>query len=426
MLMICSVLCNEMFLQAENETWTLQSCVEYAKDHNVEIRQSRVSRDLASVDEKLSQAAYLPTLSMGSSQRYTNRPYGDPAHHYNGNYDITANWTLYDGSRRSNIEIAKQEKSIADLQLQQAENNLTEKIMQTYVNILYGDESVLTNDSALQTIAKQVERSRILYEAGQIAVSEYAQMQSQFASQQYALVSAQNVVKSLRLELCQLMNIEPKYDVTLSSSSCGEEVILSPLPDYKEIYRLATLRRPEIRAGELMISQAESSVKVARSGYYPTISVGAGISTVNEEKSPHSVGVQLKENWSNSAGLSFNVPILSGRQNKSALEKAKLRLESSKLDLENSRNNLLWTIENYWLEAKKAQSSYVAAREKLSASQTSYNLVEQQYDVGLKTPTDLLTQRDLLLTAQEEYIKAKYQIIYNINMLRFYAGEPLY
>lgn len=418
-------LCNMVTAQGERDVWTLQSCIDYALSHNVEIRQRRISRNIASVNERSAQAAYFPSLSVGSSQRYSNRPYGDPSHHYNGSYDLTANWTLFDAGRQSNIDIAKREKRVADLNLQQSENTLIENIMRTYIDILYGDENVLTNDSSLQTVAKQMERSRILYEAGQIAVSEYAQMQSQYASQQYTLISARNAVRSLRLELCQLINVEPDYYFFISGMDYDEKVILSPLPECKDVYRLALLHRPEIKSSELAIYNAESSVKVARAGFYPTLSVGAGISTANEARASQSVSEQLKDNWSNSVGLTFNLPLLSGRQNKSALERAKLNLENSRLNLEDSRNNLLWTIENYWLDAQKAQLSYLAAKEKLSAARTSYNLVEQQYEVGLKNPTDLLAQRDLLLSAKEEFLKAKYLAVYNINMLRLYAGEPL-
>ena len=151
--------------------------------------------------------------------------------------------------------------------------------------------------------------------------------------------------------------------------------------------------------------------------------MGASVGTANGEKSSLSFVDQVKNNWSNSVGMSLNVPILTGRKNKSALEKAKLRKSSSEIELQNAKDQLLWTIERIWLNAINAQTNYKAAKAKVKAVEQSYELVSKQFEVGLKNPTDLLAQKDELLSAQQALLQSKYTAIYNINLLRFYAGE---
>lgn len=251
-------------------------------------------------------------------------------------------------------------------------------------------------------------------------------MESQLQSQKYAVVSADNASRDYRMQLCQLMDIPVDLSLNVSGVDYDSAMIMSEVPDYLTVYQAALRTRPEVKSGELALEMAETSIKTARSGFYPTVTLGAGIGTANGEKSDIDFGEQIKNNWSNSVGLSVNVPILTGRKNSSALERAKLKKRSSEIQLEDVKDELLWKIERIWMDAINAQENYKAACAKADAVHKSYDLVSQQFEVGLKNPTDLLAQKDELLSAQQSMIQAKYTAIYNINLLRYYAGEKLF
>lgn len=407
----------------ESSGWTLQSCIDYALENNDDIQLSKVDRQIADVEVKSAKGAWLPSLSFSSNQSYGNHPYGDPANSYNGSYNFSANWTVFDGSRTSAIDAAKVSQQSAAQSLAQSQNSVIESVLNIYIQILYCDEAIKVQQNALTTLEAQRDRSKGLYNAGSISISDYAQVEAQYSAQNYSVVSAQNSARDYRMQLCQLMGIPVDLSLNVSSISYDSAAVMAAIPDYMSIYQAALSVRPEVKSRELAIESANYNIKTARAGFYPTISLGASVGTANGEKSSLSFVDQVKNNWSNSVGMSLNVPIMTGRKNKSALEKAKLRKSSSEIELQSAKDQLLWNIERVWLNAINAQENYKAAKAKVEAVEQSYALVAKQFEVGLKNPTDLLAQKDELLSAQQALLQSKYTAIYNINLLRFYAGE---
>ena len=223
------------------------------------------------------------------------------------------------------------------------------------------------------------------------------------------MVTAQATLQDYKLQLKQLLELDGEKEMTLYIPTLGDENVLSPLPSKTDVYRSALTLRPEIEAGRLNVKASELDINIARSGYIPTISLSAGI----------------KQNWNNSLGVTVSVPIFNNRQTKSAVQKAKIQKQNSELDLLDNQKNLYKTIEGLWLDANSAQQRYVAAIEKLRSTQTSYDLIQEQFNLGMKNTVELLTEKNNLLNAQQETLQAKYMAILNTQLLKFYQGEQI-
>ena len=133
----------------------------------------------------------------------------------------------------------------------------------------------------------------------------------------------------------------------------------------------------------------------------------------------------MKQNWNNSLGVTLSIPIFDRRQTKSQVNKAKLQKQTSQLDLLDQQKELYRTIESYWLDAYSAQKQYEAAVQQVNSTQTSYNLVSEQFNLGMKNTVELLTEKNNLLQAQQQLLQAKYMAILNTQLLRFYQGQPV-
>ena len=155
----------------------------------------------------------------------------------------------------------------------------------------------------------------------------------------------------------------------------------------------------------------------------PAYSPGEG--STNTNGNDFTFGEQIKQNWNNSLGVTVSVPIFNNRQTKSAVQKAKIQKQNSELDLLDNQKNLYKTIEGLWLDANSAQQRYVAAIEKLRSTQTSYDLIQEQFNLGMKNTVELLTEKNNLLNAQQETLQAKYMAILNTQLLKFYQGEQI-
>ena len=430
-------------MNAEEDTpkqWTLRDCIDYALEHNITIQRNRISAESAQEDVKTAKADFLPSLSGNISQRVVNRPNSargtiisgdnittsESKTSYNGSYGIDANWTVYNGSKRVNtVKQQKLNNRIAELNVDESENSIEESITQLYVQILYSAEAVKVNESTLEVSRKEFERGQELFNVGSIASSDLAQLEAQVSTDKYQLVTAQATLQDYKLQLKQLLELDGEKEMTLYIPTLGDENVLSPLPSKTDVYRSALTLRPEIEAGRLNVKASELDIDIARSGYIPTISLSAGIGSTNTNGNDFTFGEQIKQNWNNSLGVTVSVPIFNNRQTKSAVQKAKIQKQNSELDLLDNQKNLYKTIEGLWLDANSAQQRYVAAIEKLRSTQTSYDLIQEQFNLGMKNTVELLTEKNNLLNAQQETLQAKYMAILNTQLLKFYQGEQI-
>lgn len=416
--------------QERPEVWDLTTCIDYAMEHNINIRKNRISAESSSIDVKTAKAEMFPNLSFSSSQNYVNRPLVEDGtqstNSYNGNYGLNASWTIYNGGRNTKtISQQKLNNRIAELNTNQSENDIQTSITQLYVQILYADEAVKINRSTLEVSEAQVNRAREMLAVGVIARSDYAQLVSQQSSDRYQLVSALSTLQNYKLQLKQLLELDGEEEMQLVFPELSDEDVLAILPSRMEVYRIALTFRPEIEAGKLNIEASDIAIDIARGGYLPTLNLSGGIGTNHTSGSDFTFGEQVKNGWNNSIGLTVSVPIFNNRQTKSAVQKAKLQYETSKLTMLDEEKNLYSTIEGIWLDGTTAQQRYVAAKENLNSTQVSYDLVNEQFSVGMKNTVELLTEKNNLLSAQQEVLQAKYMAILNIQLLNFYQGEPI-
>ncbi len=420
--------------------WTLRNCIDYALEHNITIRRNRINVESTQEDVKTAKADFLPSLSGNISQRIVNRPNSasgtiisgdnittsESKTSYNGSYGIDASWTVYNGSKRVNTLKQQQLNSrIAELTVDESENSIEENITQLYVQILYSAEAVKVNESTLEVSRKEFERGQELFNAGSIASSDLAQLEAQVSNDNYQLVTSQTTLQNYKLQLKQLLELDGDFEMDLFLPPLDDSSVLIPLPTKDDVYQTALNLRPEIESSKLNIEASDMNIKIARAGYIPNLSLSAGIGTTNANGNDFSFNEQVKQNWNNSIGLTLSIPIFDKRQTKSAVNKAKLQRQTSELDLMDNQKTLYKTIESLWLSANSAQQQYVAATQKLKSTQASYALVSEQFNLGMKNTVELLTEKNNLLSAQQETLQAKYTAILNAGLLRFYQGEQI-
>lgn len=426
-------------LQAqENKKWTLKECIDYALEKNIQLQQDKISLQESEVDVKSAKAALFPNLSFSTSQSIVNRPYSENSNMisgsevissnkkttYNGNYSLSSRLTIWNGNKNlNNIKQQKINSKIAGLTVAQTENSLKEQITQLFIQILYANESVTINKSTVELSKAQYERGKQLYGAGSISQADLAQLSAQVSSDEYQVISAQSSLDNYKLQLKQLLEIDNSEEMVLSLPQLDDVGVITPLPDKQEIYNIALSGRPEIESGKLSVENSDLSVSIAKAGYYPTLSLSASSATNNVSTNDKSFGSQIKYGLNNQIGLTLSIPIFNNRETKSSVEKAKMQKDYYELELLNKQKGLYKEIESMWLDAKNAQQQFEAAKSKLESTQISFNMVNEQFNLGMKNIVELLTVKNNLLSASQEKIQAKYMAILNRSLLEFYAGQ---
>lgn len=422
------------------ETWNLERCIQYAVENNIQIQKSNVSEQQQEVSLKEAQAALFPSLSFGMNQSLNYRPLQDSPNSIvangmantstkklteNGNYSLNASWTVWDGKSNTNtIKIQKLNKKMAELDTEISKNSITEQITQLYIQILYSTEAKKVNESILETAKRQVERGKEMMQNGLLSETELKQLEAQWSSAQYDVVNAQTQIDDYNLQLKQLLELDPSTDFQIADLEITDEQALQLVPSSSEVYSQALLLRPEIQSKQTAIEAAKLSVDVAKAGYQPSLSLNASISDSHYSTGAQ-VASQLKENLNGTIGLTLSVPIFDNRKNKSAVERAKLDQVTKSLELTEEQKNLYNTIENYNLQARNNQEKFKASITKTESMESSYRLLNEQFENGLKNVVELLTGKDDLLQAQQEKLQSKYTTLLNIQLLKFYQGNSM-
>lgn len=420
--------------------WTLNDCIDYALEKNIQLQQNKLAWKESEVDTRSARADLFPNLSFSTGQNVTNRPYqenssmvngteiisSDSKSTYSGSYGLNAQWTLWNGNQRLNtLKQKKNSQQMAALEVEQTANSLQEQIAQLYIQILYANESVQVNRQTLEVSQATCDRGKILWQEGSLSKVDWAQLEAQVGNDRYQLVAAENALRDYQLQLRQLLELNPDEKLELAIPEQTDEQVLQALPSCQEVYQQALALRPEIQSSRLGIENAKLNISVAKGGYSPTLSLSASMGSTTNSANSNSWGKQMKYGWNNMIGLNISIPIFDNRQRKSNLQKARLQYDSSVLESLNQQKTLYKSIESLWLEASNVQQQYAAAESKLNSCCISYEMVSEQFNLGMKNTIELLTEKNNLLSAQQQRIQAKYMAILSQTLLDFYAGQEL-
>ncbi len=421
--------------------WTLQECIDYALANNITLKKSQLQQQSALEDLKGAKAALLPTVNASTNQSLGYQPWKDSGistvtngvvntkvdkTYYNGSYSLSGQWTVWNGGRNTNtIKLDKLAEQQAELTTQETANSIQERIAQIYAQILYLDENVKVNEQMLQTSKKNEERGQEMVNVGKMSRADLAQLTSQRANDEYSIVESKSQLLNYKLQLKQLLEItdEQEFDVVVPEIS--DERILSEVPSLQTVYEEALLNRPEIERLQLAIKSSDVSLRLAKAGWMPNVSVNGGVTTSTNSLNSTGWGNQIKTNVNTSIGLGVSVPVYDGRSTKTAVNKAKIQQLQAQLNLQDQQKTLYTNIQQYWLNATTNQEKYKAASSSVESAQQSYELLSEQFRLGLKNIVELMTGKNNLMQAQQNQLQSKYQTIYNKQMLEFYQGGEI-
>lgn len=411
--------------EGQDKVWTLRQCLDYALENNIQLQQANNTLQSGIEDAKEAKAALFPSISASTSQNFVNYPSSDAQTNntYSGNYGIDATLPLYQGGKlRTAVKQQELQNRIDELSVRETENDIRESIVTAYMQILYAKEAVNVAESTAEASKQQRDRAEEMWKAGSLSKVDFAQLESQYASDKYQIVTAKSSLDNYKLQLKQLLELEITDEIDVADPQDGDDEILASLPEKTYIYAKALESMPDIQKGELDVEAAELAVRQAKSGFYPTAALSAGIGT-GHISGGGSLQDQLWNRFNESAGLNINIPILSGRQNRTAVSKANISLQNSRLEQKSTEKEILKKVESAYLDALSSQSQYTSASEKEDYARESYELVSEQFRVGSKNTVELITAQSELFSASQEKLQAKYMALLSLKLLDIYQGN---
>jgi outer membrane protein len=448
------------------EVWSLQKCIDYALEHNIQVKQAKLSAGLANAELWQTRANTLPSVNANASHVYNFGRTIDPFTNQfatdliqSNNFALSSNLNLFSGFQNFNqVRQGQMEYLAAKYDAKKVQNDIILNITTAYLQILFADElRTIAQNQSSQT-RQQVERTQKLVNAGTLARGSLLEVEAQLATEELQLVNAQNQVELSYLTLRQLLDLQPSFSFTIQKPQLELPTADLLLYSTDAIYLQASSIMPEIRSAQYRMQSASRGLAVARGGQAPRIfmngSLGTGYSGLRQratgtqiagtqvigrttsgelveapiimpvfEKIPFDQ--QVNDNFNQSFGFFLSVPIFNGLQTRTNIQRAKIARQNAEYNLQLQELQLSRNVQQAYADAVAAFKKHAATQKAMEALQESFKYADQRFNVGAMNALDYNNAKTRLMAAESELLQAKYDYIFKLKVLDFYQGKAL-
>lgn len=425
--------------QDTGKEWTLEECIRYAIEHNIDLKQKQQAEESRKIDLSTSKNSWLPNLSAGLGQDFsfgrsqsTNNVIVDQ-NASSSSLNIQTSMPLFTGLRIYNeIQARKLDLKAATENLNKAKDDLAIGVASYYVQVLYNKEILRVADLQVELSKDQVSRTQALVDAGKVPLSQLYDIKAQLAKDEVTQTDARNNVNLALLDLAQSLEMErsgENFNIADPIAGNPVELYMGSILPPDDIYDRAVSFKPQIKEQEYLVESNKKMLKVAKAAYFPQLSLYASYRTSyyysysNDQNVPFSD--QFKQNGQKGVGVSLSIPLFNRFSTRNAVRSSRIAILNQTLMLENSKKSLYKEIQQAYYNAIAAQEKYNASEKSVTATREAFKYAEERYNAGKSTVFEYNDAKTKYAQSLAEQAQAKYDYILRTKILDFYNGTPI-
>ena len=424
-------------LFSQQKVWTLEECIRYAIENNIQIKQQVIQTEVRQNSLDLAKYKLLPVINGSVSHDYSFGRALDQNTYQFYNQTLMSDYLylggstpVFNGLQNYNSILKNRYDVLASKEdLKYISDNVALNVALAYLQVLLNRELVAASESQLNITKQQIEKTRKLVDAGSVAKGNLLQIEAQAAQEELSLINMKNLEETSYLNLTQLLEIKTPagFEIDAPVINMDPNSVISGSID--EIYLIAEKNRPEIKSSELKLLSSEYGLKIARGSRSPRLSLSHSVNT----RFTHISGIdnqegfkdQFNNNRNSGIGLQMSIPILNGWQVNKNISNSRLTVESSQYDLEATKKQLYKSIQQAYTDATAAIKKYNSSMKAVASAEESFRYTEQKFNVGMVTSVDYNVAKTQLIRSQSDMSQAKYEYVFKTKVLDFYKGIPL-
>ena len=435
----------------QGNRWTLEECVLYAIEHNIQVKQQELAADIQQNALKQSKYNLAPSLNGGAGHSYSfGRALDESTYRFTDNetvlsdyFSLNSSVTLFNGfTNRKSIELNKYNLQASIQDVEKIKNDISLSIALAYLQILLNKELLDVTKNQYDITMEQIDRTSILVAAGSLARGSLLEIQAQAAFEELQVVNAGNQLDLSILNLTQLLELDivGNFDIIVPELQIPDETgLIEPVIT---VYSEAIKIQPQIKGAEFQLESSMLSLVIAKGARSPRLSLNGSYNTRYSDIRQKVIEVdpvtgfpisygkypfmdQLKDNVNYGLSLSLSVPIFNGWQVNQAISNARLGIEQSQYNLEYQKNILYKDIQQAYADAMASLKKFHSSQRALVSMEESFRYTEQKFNVGLVNTIDYKTSKNQLTRTQSDLLQAKYEYIFKVKVLDFYRGKEL-
>ncbi|WFE86970.1 TolC family protein [Parabacteroides chongii] len=427
--------------QEAPKQWSLEECIRYAIENNIDLKQKELERQNQEVTLHTSKYSWLPNLNASINENFGfGRSESKDGlivdrNSANTSASIQLSMPIFDGFKIPNDIAARKLDLKASIEtLNKAKEDLSINVASYYLQVLYNKEMLKIAELQVALSSEQVTKTEALYNAGKVPESQLYDMKAQLAKDEVTLTESRNNVKLALLDLTQALELErdgENFDVLEPETGDAVEQYMSSIIPPDQVYDYAVGVKPQVKEQEYLLESQKKMLKVAQAGYYPKLNFSAGYSNGyyhnfgdgDYNNAPFSD--QLKNNGQKSIGFSLSIPIFNRFQVRNSVRSARIAIHNRELLMENSKKILYKEIQQAYYNATAAQEKYVSSDKSVDASKIAFSYAEDRYGAGKSTVFEYSEAKTKYAQSLAEQTQAKYNFIFRAKILDFYHGTPI-
>jgi outer membrane protein len=425
--------------------WSLEDCINYAIENNIQIKQSELNTETYEVNLLENKLNMLPSLNASTRYSYSwGRILDQSINAYvdketqQGNLGVDASLTIFNGLQKYNsIQKGKIDFLASQHDADKMKDDISLLLTQAYLSILFNKELLRVAEEQVEITNQQIDRTKKMVDAGTLAKGSLLEIQAQGAREELNVVTYENSLNLAILDLLQYLDLPGDTDFDIIVPEIPEG-ITPDMEGVNMVFQNALVTQPVIKSAELGVESSYKSVALAKGLRSPSLVLfgGWGTNYSNNQwlsydpTSPDfgeimPFGDQFKNNQNRYLGLNLSIPIFNGYQVSSNISRAKINADYAEYNFELTKNTLRKEIEQAYMDAQAAYKSYLATNESLESFEESFRYTEQKFNVGMANSVDYNLAKSQVTSAESELIRARYDFIFKTKILDFYQGKPL-
>ena len=422
---------------AQND-WTMQQCMQYAVEHNHEVKQAELKLDNYKAQKTNAVGSFLPYVDANIGAQYNfgraidpeTNGYTDVSTFYNG-YQLSASLPVFDGfSRLHALKAAKASELMGKSTLRKQQDQTALSVLQAFASVAYYDGLVKMADEKVQETSLLLKQTRLFEEVGRKSAADVAQVESQEAEADYELTRQQNLYASALLELKKAMALPLSEELRVNSEeSFGKDNSGVELGMAEANSSLSTFH-PELQTAQYQVQASKHEWRQARASLFPSLSLSAGLNTTYyktlHSETAASFRNQLKNNMGEFVGATVSIPLFNRLQTITNIRKAKNNYRIAQEALEQKQLELEKLSREAWQDWQGYLKQTVQMEKKVEADSIAYQLTKRQFEEGLSTAIDLHTTSTQLLKSKATLLQCQLMAMVKEQLVRYYRGEKIW
>ena len=401
--------------------FTLEECLEYAFSNSYERQSMELSNKSQQLSYKQSKEQRLPSVNASLGESFSNNASGA---NFSGNIGINAGMPIYQGGQiNATIEQEKLSCEQSEIELQRYDDDLSIQILQSFLTILGNQELLNYQKSVLNSSREAMKQGKRKYEVGAILESDYLLLAAQYASDTNNIVDTQMDIENNMINLKVLLSMDPMQELEIVSPDTAIINSLASFPSLEESVAQSIAYSPNLKISNYNIEIAKQSLRIAKSNYYPTVNLSAGVNTGHYNYK--NIGGQLTTQLSEQIGVSVNIPIYNRGSSKLRVKQSKIALEQTQLSYEQDVLSVRQNIVQEYQNMISSYNKYNVSKQTKDAYLKSFEAYNVQFQYGSITAVELLQQQNSYLNALNNFIQNKYSFILQRKILDVYMGKGI-